>query len=138
MKIALDLHGVINTNPEFFSALSNLLVENGHEVHVLTGSHETVEIHEELKSYGLRYTHFLSIADYNKSIGTNVWYDDKGTPWMDAEAWDRTKGDYCSRNKIDLCIDDTIKYGDFFTTPFARFFSKHIPLKIRETKEEIK
>jgi hypothetical protein len=137
MKLALDLHGVINSKPEFFASLSKLFVENGHEIHILTGSHETPELHEELKSYGIFYTHFLSIADYNKSIGTHVWYDEKNTPWMDEDAWNRTKGDYCKKYDIDLCIDDTIKYGDYFKTPFARFFSKHIPLKVREIKEEI-
>jgi hypothetical protein len=114
--------------------LSNLFVENGHEVHVLTGSIETEAIHEELRGYGISWTHFYSIADHNKKIGTPMTYDGNGDPWMSSEDWNRSKGDYCREHGIDLCIDDTVGYGDYFTTPFSRFFSKHIPLSVREIK----
>jgi len=37
MKVGLDIHGVVDVRPEFFSELSKLLVSNGHEVHIITG-----------------------------------------------------------------------------------------------------
>ncbi len=138
LRIGIDIHGVLDTNPAFFSELTNLLVSSGNEVHVLTGSKETEEIHKQLKDMGIKWTHFFSITDYCASNGVHVWYDEKNTPWMDKDEWEKAKGKYCVDANIDLHIDDTISYGDHFKTPFCRFFSKHIPLKIRETKEEIK
>ena len=38
MKIGLDFHGVINTSPEFFGLISKLLLDAGHEVHIITGN----------------------------------------------------------------------------------------------------
>lgn len=132
IAIGFDVHGVLDAKPKLFSTLSNLLVLNGHEVHILTGSRDTPEIRDELDSYGIKYTHFFSISDYNKEIGTKMWNDENGNPWMDQEVWNKTKADYCRRNNIDLHFDDTIQYGDHFTTPFARFFSKHVNKKVRE------
>ena len=37
MKIGLDIHGVCDANPEFFAELTNLFIEAGHEIHILTG-----------------------------------------------------------------------------------------------------
>ena len=37
MKLGLDLHGVITDRPEFFSELSKIFIDNGHEVHIVTG-----------------------------------------------------------------------------------------------------
>src|SRR5262245_61257895 len=113
MKIGIDIHGVINAKPEFFSILTCLLVQNGHEVHVLTGSKETQEIIDELDNHGIAWTHFFSITDYCIKKGVNVWYDEKNTPWMDQNEWEKAKGEYCAKEQIDLHIDDTIKYGDF-------------------------
>lgn len=118
-KIGLDIHGVCDKMPEFFSLISRLLVESNHEVHVITGKRASDGALDEIKSLGIVYTHFFSIADFHANNGTVMWNDDKGTPWLDGEAWDRTKGDYCKENGIDFHIDDTLRYGDYFSTPFA-------------------
>jgi len=136
LRIGLDIHGCINTKPEFFAELSKLLVENGHECHVITGSYDKEHIHNELKEYGIEYTHFFSIATHNSNKGVPITHDSKGRPWMDKEIWNKTKGEYCRENNIDLMLDDKIEYADHFTTPFARFFSKHVPKKVREVVVE--
>ena len=119
MKIGLDIHGVCDANPEFFVELSKLFVSSGHEVHILTGRRVSDGALEEIEDLGLEYTHFFSIADYHRDNGTEMRNDKDGNPWMDDETWDRTKGDYCERHQIDFCIDDTERYGEYFTTPFA-------------------
>lgn len=136
-KIGFDIHGCISAKPELFSALSQSLIKDGWEVHILTGSKETPEIHEELKSYGIWWTHFFSITDHCIAKGVNVWYDEKNTPWMDQNVWERAKGEYCTENKIDLCFDDTVSYFSHFTTPAARFYSKDVPMQINEIKSFI-
>ena len=60
----------------------------------------------------------FSISDYHKEIGTHMWYDNNSEPWVDDLDWDKTKGEYCERNNIDLHIDDTKRYGDYFKTKF--------------------
>jgi copper homeostasis protein CutC len=119
MKIALDIHGICDTSPEFFKELSRLFVEAGHELHILTGRRVSDGAMEEIEELGIRHTHFFSIADYHAEVGTKMWEDKNGNPWLDDETWDRTKGDYCKRNEIDFCIDDTERYGDYFSTPFG-------------------
>lgn len=133
-KIGIDIHGCISAKPELFSALSQSLIKDGWEVHILTGSKETPEIHEELKLYGIHWTHFFSITDHCISKGVHVWYDEKNTPWMDKDAWEKAKGEYCEDLKIDLCIDDTLSYSSHFTTPFCRFYSKDVPMHVEEIK----
>ena len=121
MKIALDLHGIINSNPEFFSEMSKLFVNAGHEIHVLTGSHiKEQNIEAELEKYGISYTHLFSIADHHKNIQTEgLRYDENGNPWVSDEDWDKTKAEYCKRNEISFCIDDTARYANHFETPFG-------------------
>lgn len=118
LRIGLDVHGICDTNPEFFSELSRLFVNAGHEVHILTGRRVSDGAIEEIEDLKISYTHFFSISDYHQEIGTRMWEDDDGNPWLEGELWDRTKGDYCKKHKIDFHIDDTERYGQYFSTPF--------------------
>lgn len=118
LKVGLDVHGICDANPEFFSELSRLLVNNNHEVHIITGRRVRDGALEEIKELGISYTNFFSIADYHEEIGTKVWEDDNGNPWLEGELWDKTKGEYCKRHRIDFHIDDTERYGEYFETPF--------------------
>ncbi len=120
MKIGLDLHGVVESNPKFFSELSKLLVANGHEVHLITGKRFNL-VEQELKDYGVVYTHFYSIVEEEEKRGVFVKEDENGNPWMDYDIWNSSKAKYCQENGIDLHIDDSSKYGEFFKTPFARY-----------------
>lgn len=120
-KLALDLHGIVNTHPEFFAAISNSLIKDGWEIHLLTGSHlKEKNVIEELKNYNFEYTHIFSIADHHKeNVTPGMWYDKKGNPWISDKDWDCTKAIYCKKHEIDLCIDDTARYANHFETPFA-------------------
>ena len=118
LKIGLDIHGICDANPEFFSELSRLFVNAGHDVHIISGRRVSDGALDEIKELGLSYTHFFSISDYHVEKGTKVWEDDDGNPWLEGELWDRTKGDYCAKHQIDFHIDDTARYGDYFKTTF--------------------
>lgn len=123
IKFGFDIHGVCDALPEVFGPLTTLLVEAGHEVHILTGSMWTDKIDEELRGYGVRYTHKFSISDYRIAQGHEVTFDEKGTPWMTGELWDSAKGEYCMEQGINLHLDDTLKYNDYFKTPFVRVWT---------------
>ena len=121
MKIGLDIHGVINAKPELFSVLSKLIVNSCGEVHIITGELDSPKVRDELKNFGITYTHFFSISSYHLAIGTEVWYKDKNHPCMDEVIWNSTKAIYCEKNKIDLHIDDSLIYGKYFKTPYLIF-----------------
>lgn len=119
MKIGLDLHGIVDTCPEFFGELTRLFVAAGHEIHISTGSHiKEGRVEEKLKEMGIHYTHLFSIADYHKEKGTVMSYDKEHMPWIKDEDWNKTKGDYCKEHGIDIHIDDTKRYANYFSTPF--------------------
>lgn len=123
-KISLDIHGVIDSDPNFFSFLSKAIISAGGEVHVVTGG--TIErAKEEVIKYDISYTHLFSIVEYHKSIGTPTRenHPKYGFPMISDAAWDRTKADYCELHNIDLHIDDTMAYNDMFSTPFCRYWS---------------
>jgi len=129
MKIGIDIHGVVNKHQKFFSEMTKLFIDAGHEIHVLTGAsinpatkygRKTIK---EIEDLNIKYTHIFSIIDYHAKIGTEIVYADSENPWIDGELWNRSKGDYCREHKIDIMFDDTKGYAEFFTTPFVHFLS---------------
>ena len=127
IKIGCDLHGVMDSLPELFSFLSNAIISAGGEFHILTGGSWTDELENQVRSYGIIWTHKFSVYDHLMEIGSNtvgeVQFSD-GTIQKRFEngSWDHIKADYCRVNNISLHIDDTLIYNDFFTTPFARLW----------------
>lgn len=121
IKIGIDVHGVLDTFPHFFAELTRLLVENGHEVHILTGAEQTKALKKYLReTLGLSWTHFFSVTSFHKAAGTEITYI-YGNPYMDNQIWNRAKSKYCVENKIQLHIDDSTIYGKHFSTPYAKF-----------------
>lgn len=121
IKIGIDVHGVADSNPHFFSELSRLLIDNGHEVHILTGAEQTKELEYEIRYIlGLSYTHFFSTTSHNKNAGVEITYID-GNPYMDNKIWNKAKAEYCLKHGIHLHIDDSDVYGKYFKTPYAKF-----------------
>lgn len=123
MKFGLDIHGVSDTNPKFFSEFSALMVANGHEIHVITGP-KFEKVEQTLKDAGIKFTHFFSIVEEEEKNGVTIRYDENGDPFMDAEIWNRSKAKYCKLHGIDLHFDDSDKYGEHFKTPYARYIHK--------------
>lgn len=125
LKFGFDIHGVLDDLPETFVELNQALYDAGHEIHILTGSHASDKVFSQLTDLGFRWHKFFSIADYHKeNKDTKMWYHN-GTPWIDKTEWDKTKGDYCRREGIHLHFDDTPEYEGYFTTPFARVWTKN-------------
>jgi len=117
VKIAIDMHGTIDSNPEFFSDLIKNLRNLGMEIHITTGVSDSPKLRSSLRDWGIEYDGLFSITDYHKSIGTPILWDEKGNPHIEEEVWDSTKADYCQREKIDLAIDDSTVYEKYFSFP---------------------
>ena len=117
IKLGLDVHGVIDEDPEFFSDLSKTMFERGHEVYIITGREKTFGfVNKELKSYKIAYVAILSITTYQKELGTSISYLDgrKSQPIMNPKIWNPTKAALCATAGIDIMIDDSLIYGKYF------------------------
>ena len=122
IRLGLDLHGVIDADPQFFTDLSDRLLVKGHEVHIITGREDSESLHDELKECGMEtvtgrvYNSILSITTYQKSQGTPISYldSDETKPLMDPAIWNPTKAMLCATAGIDIMIDDSALYESFF------------------------
>jgi len=142
MKLGLDFHGVIDTYPEYFAGI----MENDcfDEIHIVTGmSRENFNIQVDIleKKYGIYlrgFTHFFSIEDTLERNNCQYTIDDKGGKRFDERDWGRAKGSYCWFHDIDLHVDDSKEYGDYFRTGFHHFtdFSNMVTILEKTFKGE--
>lgn len=128
MKLGLDIHGVIDSNPESFAFMSQSVIAGGGEVHIITGGSWTTDLENQIKEYGIKWTSHFSVYDYLldsgiDSIGTIQFPDGTIQKKFDYHLWDTIKAGYCRSNQIDLHIDDTEVYSKYFTTPFLLYKS---------------
>lgn len=126
-KIGIDIHGVIDALPIFFKFLADSIVKNNGEVHIITGGSWTEKLEKQLG--GINYTHKFSVYDHllktSETLGEIEFPDGTIQNKFDDFLWDSAKAKYCEENNIDLHIDDTLSYNDYFTTPFARLWSNN-------------
>ena len=124
-SIGLDVHGVIDALPEFFSFLTDSFVKNGAEVHIITGGEWSEKLEQQLS--GIKYTHKFSVYDHllktAETLGEIQFPDGTIQKKFDDKLWDSTKAQYCKDNNISLHIDDTLVYNEYFSTPFCRLWS---------------
>lgn len=119
IRLGLDLHGVIDAAPMFFSALCKQMSKEGHEIYVITGREDTKELREELVACNIHLGYLagiLSITSYQKALGTAVYYlnDDPTQPMMDPKVWNTTKAALCASAGIHIMIDDSTLYEPYF------------------------
>lgn len=99
MKFAFDLDGTITAAPEAFKAIMESLMNEGHEVIVLTGQTREVllEDHEarfkQLAHYGITPDYFTDIII-------------AGPP-----DWVKFKADYCRDNEVALMFENDPAYS---------------------------
>ena len=115
IKLGIDIHGVIDQNPIFATLAQTGLFE----VHIVTG------IKEELDDVvDFPYDKWFSIHQECLDRGIDVKYDDKDRPLVDPAIWDKMKAEYCAREGIDIMIDDSPSYGQYFeglSTAYLRY-----------------
>lgn len=130
MKLMLDIHGVLDSNPELFVSIATLLRSSSfeNEVHIVTGESITPKLIDQLKGYnnGVEFwDHLVSIQDeLLKGEVSTLGIDSFGRPRFPDDIWDSFKGKYCAQHDIDLAIDDTEAYRKYFDTPFLLYTHK--------------
>ena len=115
LRVGIDIHGVIDKRPKFFARFTKRLHEQGHRVFIITGGQGKPKLIKQLLDWDIKFDYFFSITDHHVDMGTEMYFKDPDNPFMDEEVWNRTKGDYCKENKIDIMIDDTKDYQPFMT-----------------------
>ncbi len=125
MKIGLDIHGVINKNPEKLIPFANEMRKDGHLVYIITGETISDSLIYELLEYnnGEKFwDKLISIQDTLLENGCLYYINEFGRPAFDELLWNSFKGKYCEENSIDIMIDDTPEYGKYFN-PKKTFFA---------------
>lgn len=117
IRIGLDFHGVVDKYPEYFKDFTHKAKEKGIEIYIITGGPERV-VAEYLRNYGICYKEIFAILDFYDAQG-QVEYFPNGEFKVPADLWNTAKGEYCARHKIDIHIDDSHEYADWFSTPFC-------------------
>jgi len=122
-KLGLDYHGVISANPVVFSNLSNILIESGQEVHIITGRRITINFKKTLWDLGIHPKVLLwSISDHHWELKTPMTGYLEDQPVIHSDIWNATKGQYCFEKKINLHLDDSEVYGHYFKTPYLTYY----------------
>jgi hypothetical protein len=129
IRVGIDIHGVIDKDPEFFSALTKKLSVKGHEIHILTGRELDDELVDRLCGFDISYNQIFSITSYHKSINTPMKFKngDPTQPLISDLRWDSTKAKYAQNNRLDFHIDDSPIYGKYFAytdTQYLRYTSE--------------
>ncbi len=123
LKIGIDYHGVITANPEFFKDFNTLALARGIQIYILSGGFEK-DITDFLRQHQIPYSHIWSLADYfdkNKQLT----YLPDGSFKVDDKLWNAAKAEYCEQHGINFHIDDSVLYGEHFTTPFCLYDVKN-------------
>jgi len=143
MKIGIDLHGVLDTNPELFTDMAcevlNSIIATKPEVHIVTGMPWSKELREELVVYGNGvkwWTHFYSITDDLLKRNIKWEVDENGNKSFPDYSWNIAKAIYCSHHNIDIMYDDSPTYGRYFITPYVQY--QHTSEEERKTFDKKK
>jgi len=111
LNLSLDVHGVINKEPNYFSELFYINGDKG----------------INFIMWDIPFNRLLSISDYHVLKGSKgLWFDEKYTLWMSGGKWNSTKAHLASINDIDFHIDDAKFgiYGKYFSTPYIYYDNK--------------
>jgi len=121
-SIGFDLHGTINVNNRLWKQIIHLLIDSEsmhgeiyNAIYIISGPPKE-QIIQELDKYKLNPYNciILSVVDYLKSIGCEMWQDEKGNWWADEDIWWSSKAELCRIHEIDYLFDDKKEYGEYF------------------------
>ncbi len=119
LKIGLDYHGVIDKNIDYFSLFCRQAKQRGHLVFIITGGPKIL-VEQNLKLNNIPYDMCFAVSDYYQAMG-KIIQDESGNLIIPENLWNMAKGDFCRRSKINIHIDDSLKYLNWFSTPYCYY-----------------
>jgi len=126
MRIGIDLHGVIDSDPDWFSHVLGwfLLDCDACEICIVSGPPKA-DIEAELAKMGIHqgsyFDEIYSVVDHLKEKGVEMWQDEKNTWWTYPETWWKAKAEICEKHNIDIMIDDREEWGEQFKYVKTKF-----------------
>ena len=115
LNYLIDLHGVIDSNPNFFKKFTEDLIKNGNKVYICTGS-RFQDAWNKLKEFNFKkdinFNQIFSISEILESRipAAEIEYDVNMDLWVDDMLWWPTKGNLCKEHNINVIIDDSEEY----------------------------
>lgn len=139
MKIAFDVHGVIDKYPNTIYPMIILLHKMGNEICIISGPSKKL-IQQDLEKLDFynktrigNWVEICSVVDFLKNTGVHTWEDKNGNVWADDQNWWDSKAKICKRDGIDYIIDDSEKYKSAFELIDCKFI--HISELIMSMKK---
>lgn len=143
MKIALDIHGVLDKDPITFVGIAWKVLQEKGSVFIITGESISENLIDQLQSYGLLYQdkkyktyrkieiqkglkvnywdRLVSIQDNLIKTSKTIGFHSSGRPLFPEEDWNSFKGKYCKDHHIDYMIDDSPEYQRYFDPDITTF-----------------
>lgn len=116
MRIAFDVHGVLDTLPEYRDLMRSMFTY-GHTIFIISGQPLDKEMKQLLKNHDLElfYDHYRSVETYLLEKG-NLKYEihDNGQKFWPDEIWDPVKAQICKEEEIDMIFDNSLSYAQTF------------------------
>jgi len=113
MRIAIDVHGTIDTSPEVFKPMMKMFMRSGIDVVIFSGPPK-LHIYNELVMLnyekGIHFNNIYSVVDFLKSIDVPMTKDSNGNWWCDEKVWWEAKGLMCEAVHVDMVIDNDFRY----------------------------
>jgi len=124
LRLGIDLHGVIDSDVDKFKNFLSAAKSIGIDICIISGPDKEY-IQSELKEYdiikGVHYDGILSVVDYLKDKGVEMWTDEKGRWWASDEDWWSCKAELCNLHFIDVMIDDSERFSRYFENISTKF-----------------
>ena len=112
MRVAFDVHGVLDTY-SYFRELITGLTRMGHDTYIISGQLLDTQMKSFLNEYEIEYTHYMSVTGELQDRGVEIDWS-SGLPFVAADLWNPIKAEICLREDIDVIYDDSSVYKETF------------------------
>ena len=121
MKIAFDVHGVLDSLAEYRDLMRSLY-QAGHTIYIMSGQPLDNNMRALLKKHDIWfYHHYRSVETYLLEQGEHEYKDTpKGKFWPDT-IWDPVKAQMCDEENIDMIFDNSPAYAGTFKNVKTQF-----------------
>lgn len=120
MKIAFDVHGVLDKSNVYRSLLRSLVLEDANEIFIISGQPYDAEMLKLLSGYNLvnSFDHYCSIETTLMLAGVpyEIRVDEEGKEhkYFADEVWNPVKARLCEYHGIDIIFDNSEIYAPYF------------------------
>ena len=123
LKIGLDYHGVIDSNLKYFADFCAKAKQRNHSIYIITGGPK-VKVDHNLQKNDIPYDICFAISDYYQALN-KIIQNNNGKFMVPDNLWNMAKADFCRRSGVNIHIDDSMKYINWFSTPYCIYNKKH-------------